>query len=141
MTLARALDMRYVGQGFELTVPVDGLEGSTASLRGAYNDWHQALYGRQMLDAPVEVVTFRSAAVGSSAGAPPLPLAAPATGKPEPVDVGELLDGGSAVPLPYYGHRSLPVGSRLAGPAVIEQDTSTTYVPPAGNSCATSTRR
>jgi N-methylhydantoinase A len=123
------VDMRYVGQGYELTVPVDATALTADALRNAYNEWHARLYGRRMTESPVEAVTFRVTATRPTHDAPQLPIVPRLAGAAEPFAVGELFVDDTPRPLSYYRHADLPVGLALDGPVVIEQNTSTTFVP------------
>jgi N-methylhydantoinase A len=58
-------DLRYKGQSFELTVPLE------ADLAGAFHRAHEARYGYADPERPVELVTIRTAEVRSG---PPLSL-------------------------------------------------------------------
>ncbi len=57
----RYADVRYVGQGWELTIPV-GKPASIEEVERAFNDRHYATYGFK-LSKPIEVVTIRVFAV------------------------------------------------------------------------------
>ncbi len=57
----RYADVRYVGQGWELTIPV-GRPASMEDVERAFNDRHYATYGFR-LNKPIEVVTIRVFAV------------------------------------------------------------------------------
>ena len=64
--LDASIDCRYVGQGFELNVPLaattrDGL----AQLSGDFGDLHEARYGHANRTEPVELVTLRISALGT----------------------------------------------------------------------------
>src|SRR5256885_198422 len=71
----RSVDARYVGQGFELTVPVPhgALDAAAlARVRAAFDEIYAARYGYAQPREPVEVVTWKLSAVG---GAPRVTLA------------------------------------------------------------------
>jgi N-methylhydantoinase A len=53
--LARAADLRYRGQSFELTVDADDLD----ALAARFHDAHEQRYGYRMEDEPVELVNVR----------------------------------------------------------------------------------
>ena len=57
--LQRALDMRYAGQGYEITVPCD-TTADLAHLRAAFDLRHQTMFGHSAPDEPVEIVSYRS---------------------------------------------------------------------------------
>jgi len=134
ITLQRFVDARYVGQGYELTVPVPPGPLDAAALgrvRRAFDEIYAARYGYANAAEPVETVTWKLAAVG---GAPRVTLAkAPADGR----------DGGlkgrrrawfpetrGFTDCPVYDRYALPPGAQLAGPAIVEERESTSVLPP-----------
>jgi len=134
VALVRSVDARYVGQGYELTVPVPaGPLDSTAlaGIRAAFDEIYTARYGYASPAEPVETVTWKLAAVG---GAPRVELAkAPAASRD-----GGLKDRRRAwfpetrgwTESAVYDRYSLAPGSRLDGPAIIEERESTSVLPP-----------
>jgi N-methylhydantoinase A len=133
--LSGAVDCRYVGQGYEIGVPL-----ATIDVRGmravvdAFHRAHEARYGHRSSD-PVEAVTLRVSVVGR------LP-------HPEPSTTGarrraavqgdarlatrSLVVPGSTERLPatVWRRERLVPGNRIAGPAIVEQLDSTTVVLP-----------
>ncbi|MBI3977783.1 MAG: hydantoinase/oxoprolinase family protein, partial [Chloroflexi bacterium] len=80
--LARALDLRYVGQSFELRLPLDSQRVTEASLRDLDERFaaeHERTYGHRAESDPVEVVNVRvTAVVGSPGGRTLTPGPSPA---------------------------------------------------------------
>src|SRR5881396_3745039 len=69
MSVVRSADARYVGQGYELTVPVPSGELDAAALarvRATFDEVYAARYGYANPREPVEVVTWKLSAVGGS---------------------------------------------------------------------------
>jgi N-methylhydantoinase A len=136
IALARTADMRYVGQGYELTVPFrDGpVDGRTAAaLRAAFDRVYAQRYGYSDAKAALELVTVAVTATGTGPEVR-LPEHRPGTRdvtearKPDrPVYFPETRGYGRC---PVYDRRRLPVGARLEGPAVVEEPESTTVLPP-----------
>src|SRR6059036_2957563 len=134
VTLARSLDARYVGQGYELTVPVPAGRLDAAALariRAAFDEIYAARYGYANPMEPVETVTWKLAAVG---GAPRVALAKAAS---DGRDGG--LKGRRRAWFPetrgwtecaVYDRYALAPGSRLDGPAIVEERESTSVLPP-----------
>jgi N-methylhydantoinase A len=124
--------MRYLGQGHEIPVPVPNqplTEDSAAALRTAYDAAYVAQYGRPMAGVDVEcvacAVVVASEAPDDAAGSAALPKAA---GKPaaqrsliEPAT-------GRKHQVPLYRREALAPGAAVAGPALIEEDDTTTVV-------------
>src|SRR5258708_2137907 len=72
--LERALDMRYAGQGYEITLPCrdDALHRhGIAGLRQGFDDMHKQMFGHMAPDQPVEVISYRLCGIGM-VSAPPI---------------------------------------------------------------------
>src|SRR5260370_16560319 len=72
--LERALDMRYAGQGYEITLPCDDdalHRHGIAGLRRRFDDMHQQMFGHMAPDQPVEVISYRLCGIGM-VSAPPI---------------------------------------------------------------------
>ena len=83
VTIVRSVDARYVGQGYELTVPVPAgaLDAAAlARIRKAFDEIYAARYGYAQPNEPVEVVTWKLSAIG---GAPRIALPKTAAGPVE----------------------------------------------------------
>jgi N-methylhydantoinase A len=121
--LTRALDMRYKGQSFELTVPYGG---DMRRAVAAFHRAHEKTYTYSIKDRPVEVVNLRLSVVHRLA--PPPPPKFDGKGDPRPYDQRRiLLDGPSDADLHRW--EDLRPGHKGKGPAVIEEKGFTTYVP------------
>jgi N-methylhydantoinase A len=134
--LLRALDMRYVGQNFELTVaapPALG-QGDLGALRQAFRAEHDRTYGYSADDEAIQIVAARLTALG---GAEPLDLprlpGAPGH-DPGAAWAGErsayFAEAGGFVATPLYRRERLLGGHRIEGPAIVEQMDSTTVILP-----------
>jgi N-methylhydantoinase A len=130
----RELDLRYAGQSFELTVT--GADMRTAAI-ARFHAGHERRYGFAAPDEPVEIVTARVIAVGTTAKPYAAPgngsasHSAPATaGVAEPRERREVWNGEAFVCTPIYARERLTTGNAFAGPAVVEQYDATTYVAP-----------
>jgi N-methylhydantoinase A len=125
---ARSADMRYVGQ--EYTVNVDiGADVDLGAIGDAFHDAHRVRYGHSTPGAPVEFVNLRLAAFGQIAGS-----VAPFT--PPEGDGGQVAGTRTATfdGVPYETtilHRDrLRPEQTFEGPLVIEEQSSTTVIPP-----------
>ncbi len=126
-----AVDMRYVGQFSEVEVPVpeaELTEAVVARLAGDFHRIHESLNGYGMPDAAAEIVNLR--AVGR--GLADTELMSERNGTPATALTGRrrafIEDGFREVPV-YDGHR-LASGEDIAGPAIVEQETTTVVVTP-----------
>jgi N-methylhydantoinase A len=134
--LVRALDMRYLGQNFELTVaaPAAMWTGDVGALRRAFFIEHERVYGYAAEDEAIQIVNVRLTALGEPDPLE-LPLLAPAT-RPDPdaARVAErpvyFAEAGGFVPTPIYRRERLLGGHCVAGPAIVEQMDSTTVIAP-----------
>jgi N-methylhydantoinase A len=130
MRFEASLDMRYVGQAFELDVAVDDTCTCMAHVERAFRTAHEARYSHAT-DDPVEIVTFRVAAYGLVAK-PALRRATDvvtATDKAIIEDRAVVFDA-APVTTRVYARDLLPSGMPVAGPALIEESGTTTVVPP-----------
>ncbi len=123
------LDLRYGGQAFELPVWVEGdAPLAAAALRALFEDEHRARYGYARARLAVEVVNLRVRVV-QPRGAAPISPPAPEGGDDAP-EWADIRLGGAVAQARFSARDALRPGDRLAGPAVIEEGTATTFVPP-----------
>ncbi|MFG2056805.1 hydantoinase/oxoprolinase family protein [Micromonospora sp. NPDC048930] len=133
----RAADMRYVGQEHTVTLPAPPLLGADDGddpLKRAFDAAHEQRYSHSAPGEPAQVVSLRVSAVGKLTK-PDVPkvaagdLAPPAgarTGTREVVF--DPVHG--AVPAAVFDRARLLAGNRIAGPAAIEEPTTTTLLRP-----------
>jgi N-methylhydantoinase A/oxoprolinase/acetone carboxylase beta subunit len=134
VTLARSVDARYVGQGYELTVPVPAGPLDAAALgrvRAAFDEIYAARYGYASPAEPVETVTWKLSAIG---GAPRVALAKASPDARERDRKGSrrawFPEASGWTDCPVYDRYALAPGARLAGPAIVEERESTSVLPP-----------
>lgn len=140
ITHERTLDMRFVGQGSEIEVPVPPL-GSTwrADLAESFAEQYRQRFGAV---APVgvetEILTWRVASRG------PDPRARLRSARPAESDsalVGHrdayFPSAGGYVPTAVYDRYRLAVGTTVEGPALVRERESTLVVPPAARCTVT----
>jgi N-methylhydantoinase A len=132
MLTLRHAGMRYRGQSYEVSVPVASLRGpeDLADLARRFHDAHQRRYGHMAQAEAVEIVNFQVTAVGllpkpamrvfDSSGA----QAAPHATRQGYFSAGDARD------VPVWRRGVLTPGMRIAGPAVIEEKTSTIVLYP-----------
>ena len=127
-------DVRYIGQGFELSVnlPSGPITKTTLTfLEKAYHDLHQQCYGFCKPNEPTELVNFRLVALGLL-DKPNLPSLAQADCDPLLAVQGSrrVYFKGSWLETPLYNRSLLSPGMALQGPAIVEQLDSTTVIWP-----------
>jgi len=130
MSIQRLIDMRYLGQWRSLTIPVDApVDLEDAASR--FHAEHEREYNYRRDGAPVEIYRLNVRAVGVT----PKPdlkrhdrngaAARPSATRPVRFD-----ETDAAVDTPVYARTELAAGTRLDGPAIVDQFDSTTLVPP-----------
>jgi N-methylhydantoinase A len=126
----RALDMRYAGQGYEITIACTADDSAAlANLRKRFDAEHKSQFGHMAPDEPVEVVSYRVRGIGR------VPAVSMPKFQPEGRKLAEALRemrqarfDGKAVTCPIYQREKLDVGLILRGPAILDQFDCTTVV-------------
>ncbi|HKE92036.1 MAG TPA: hydantoinase/oxoprolinase family protein [Gemmatimonadales bacterium] len=123
--LQRLADCRFVGQGYEITVPLTN--GEPDGIEAAFNAAHQARYRHGGVAGPVEIVNVRVVAER--------PAPAPALGRR--VGIGRPTPGwrrmvirGERVRAQVWPLGELPPRTRIPGPAVLAGPDATALVEP-----------
>lgn len=123
----RAADFRYLGQEYVLTVPVPGGSLDMAAIRRGFDDAYMRQYGHNSPDARVELANLRVTAVGRL----PRPARADmAVGDAAAPRSREVYFDGAPRETAILDRAGLAADDVVAGPAVIEEATATTLVPP-----------
>lgn len=125
-----SMDVRYLGQGFELAIPVTPTVDGITQLPNLFHDAHNELYGHSSTNQPVEIVTMRVSANGRypKITRPTLPV-----GDKTP-DSGSFLgfnsviypDFPAGIKTGHYQREKLLAGNIIAGPCIVHQMDSTT---------------
>lgn len=125
LRIERLLEMRYIGQAYELTVPAGG------DFVTAFHRAHHRRYGYAEPGRPVEIVTVRLRVAGRTAK-PELPRSRPVGRSPGAARTGEQRTyyRGRVIPAAIYDRSKLRPGHRFAGPAIVTEYSATTFVPP-----------
>jgi N-methylhydantoinase A len=130
----RALDLRYAGQGYEITLPCPAAPLTAHDLRDlrqSFDTQHRTMFGHAAPEEPVELVSYRVTGVGLI----------PAVQLPKFEREGTSLADAKratrrvrfddqAVDCPVYQREKLDVGLTVAGPAVLDQFDCTTVLCP-----------
>ena len=127
------VDVRYVGQSFELSLAIDRA-ADMEQLAGAFHRAHAHKFGHADENAAVEIVNLRVLAVGVT---PTLALPSVAAGDTT-VDAAARVAERDVYfevdrawhPTPVYRREALRVGNCISGPAVIDEVSSTTLLRP-----------
>ena len=129
--IARSADVRYVGQSWQLNVPVEA-GADTAAMAGAFQDVYEKTYGYSRPDMEAELVALRVVASGI--------VDRPELAEPEPVDAATsasaprkrraiVFRGEPVESCPVYDRDRLGQDA-IAGPAVVEEYGTATVVFP-----------
>ncbi len=121
-------DMRYAGQAFDLPVRLPDALPDTAALEELFHQAHEKIYSFRDTDSRVEITTERLRVVGTI---PPIEL---------PELTGHGASGKAAVRRIYledgpheaavWQRDQLAMGQEIAGPAIVEQEDTTTVILP-----------
>lgn len=135
--ILRYVDVRYVGQSFEIRIKFEGEKCNEANIKALIQTFHQdheRRYGHKDLMAPVELVNFRVEGIG----------------KRKPIELREIPSGGGAPPstslksvrrvyfeetqtfldTKIFERERLLAGNVIEGPAIIEESNATTLIHP-----------
>ena len=128
-----SLDLRYLGQSFELTVPASEAvleDPDGEALRAHFHARYREVYGYADEAADLEVLNLRATAIGvTRKPAVAAPRTGPAVTRPAPRERSVFLDG-APVTARVLDREALPPEAPLAGPLIIEQYDTTILVPP-----------
>jgi len=123
-TIERLLDVRYIGQSYEITLPFSG------DYRSEFDRCHHQLYGYSDPARPTEIVNLRVKASGLT-DKPALPRGTPRNVRARPSSIRQSRFNGRRLPTAFYRWADLAPGAYAAGPAVLTGDEATVVVPPA----------
>ncbi len=129
-----SFDLRYVGQGYELTIPMPDIPRNADDLgetRKRFDAEHAQLTGHSAPDEHVEIVNFRMTAV---AVVPQASIASPFQNTTDlaGAKIGErdTYLGGTRTKTTLYDRTKLAEGTKVAGPAILLQGDTTTLIEP-----------
>ncbi len=144
ITLEAALDLRYVGQAYELKINLGTFSPDCSddafsrmwpgagALAAQFHRAHHQTYGHSAPEEPVQLVNLRLSAEGEVQK----PRLRREEGERDPAPPGPrshrpvYFSGEGYVDTPIFWREDLAAGCRIAGPAIIQEAVSTTLVPP-----------
>jgi N-methylhydantoinase A/oxoprolinase/acetone carboxylase beta subunit len=131
LVLERSLDCRYLGQSYEIDVPFRRARTAREAFLEAFHRRHEKLYSYRHDGRPVEIVNLRVKAVAIT---PKIPLTrerGSAAQDPKAVIRKQpICHGGRTYVGAVLDRSRLRPGNRLAGPALVIDPESTTFLPP-----------
>ena len=133
------LDLRYVGQEFTLSVPIEVSQieaGDAKGIRQAFDTLHEHRYAHHAADEPVEMVNYRLVALGRRPVLHLPGIGADAAGGDTEVGHRPVYfdDTENSVDCPIYQRDGLTPGMEIDGPALVQEYASTTVIF-AGDKC------
>jgi N-methylhydantoinase A len=121
----RSVDLRYVGQGYEISVDWD------ANSAERFHREHERRYGYADHSRQVEAVTVRlRSVVPSETGGFPQEKCIPGNGARAAVGEKQIYIDGHWAPGVVYDREKLGSGDVFSGPAIVTEYSATTFVPP-----------
>ncbi len=124
-----SLDMHYLGQTHTLSVPLEANEFTTKGVMAAFERAYEAAFGRTLKGVAAKVLNLRVAAIGHRPKFDLRTMAPTSTTMPTPRHRDVWMEGAwhkTAI----YPRMELPVGAKIAGPAILEQPDTTILVEP-----------
>ncbi len=128
--VTRSMEMRYLGQNYEIELPIDSdvfAGAATEHLWQAFHELHQARFGFNVPNSIIEVVNFMVTVV-SVTEKPDLPTLADASAPAEPVGRRPVVLDDGTHDTPIYERDTLLAGHMFDGPAVVEEAASVTVL-------------
>ncbi len=128
--LTRALEMRYLGQNYELELPLVEprfTANKIPQLWKLFHETHKARFGFSNPGEIIEIVNYTVTAIARTAK-PAIVEIGTAKGKPKPKEQRAVWFAGGARTIPVYDRASLLAGHKIKGPALVEEDTSVTVL-------------
>jgi len=124
------LDLRYVGQEFTLpvTVTLEQLnKADRQTIRAAFDEQYDLRYAHHSPEEPVEMINLRLAVTGKRTKLN-LPRLAPAPESAPFTERQVYLKGNVPVTVPVYRREVLGAGAQFVGPAIVQEDGTTTVL-------------
>ena len=134
ISLDRSVDLRYKGQFHVINLPFPSGSVTEGALRGVATDFHAEhlrLFTYHLEEEPLELVNLRVRGTGK-VPRPSLPLARPGEAQSALKGMRDVYfrETRGTLPTSIYDRELLGSGSTLQGPAIVEEATSTTLIPP-----------
>jgi N-methylhydantoinase A len=124
----RALEMRYLGQNYELELPLTierFAAATTAKLWTLFHETHNARFGFATPGEIIEIVNFAVTAVAGTAK-PELAEIGGGEGASAPKELRSVWFIGGPQTIPVFERAHLRAGQTVRGPALIEEEASVT---------------
>jgi N-methylhydantoinase A len=137
VAVARAADMRYVGQEHPVTIelpPELFRRRDRAGIKARFDEVHRQRYGTSAPEEPAEIVSLRATVTGVMKKPAPERIErggrAPSAAARRGTRGAYFAELGKTVRTPTFLRAALRAGNRIEGPALVEEHASTTVVLP-----------
>ena len=127
VSFERAVDFRYHGQEYLLTIPIPPGPLDMAAGRHQFDEAYRRQYGHNRPEARAEIANLRIAALGKLDRPT---MAEPGPAEPAPTRRRMVYFSGKAIATSIVQRSAIGPESAISGPAIIEESTATTLVPP-----------
>ena len=135
-----SVDLRYEGQNYELSLPIEQEEIAAAAGRGfgpligRFDETHQRIYGYRLEGRAIQLINVRVTAIGSArhAGWPrvaSIPTGAGDRASPRMRRL-VVIEAGRSAQVEVLRHEELLAGQRFDAPCIVEYAGGTLFVPP-----------
>jgi len=125
------LDLRYMGQEFTLSVPVELGQlkrGDRQGIRTAFDALYEHRYAHHSPEEPVEMVNIRVGAIGKRPKLRFPSLAAAGVARPVAERAAYFSSASKPVTARVYRREQLGAGTAIVGPALIQEHGTTTVL-------------
>ena len=131
MRFQHSLDMRYLGQAYELNIPINPLGPIGLDVIAAFHGAHEMRYGYHHKNKEVEIVNVRCRATGITEKPPSLKIAPRRRIEPlSPEQTMEITFHDRTRKTVLYRRDNLRAGDVFSGPSLVAEYSATTLVPP-----------
>jgi N-methylhydantoinase A len=132
LTETRTAFMRYAGQGHEIAVALPNrplADADIPAMRESFETGYRQLFARHIPGAAIEILSW-SLLVTTDTARPPRLATPAAVAGPEPIGMRPVFDAkaGQTVDVPMYDRLAMAPGARIAGPAIVVEAGTSTYV-------------
>jgi N-methylhydantoinase A len=130
MRFQHSLDMRYLGQAYELNIPVSTLSQGEHDVIATFHRAHETRYGYHHKNKNVEIVNVRCRATGITDKPPSQKLPSRSRAEPLlPTQTAQLSFQGRTHKTAMYRRDNLRAGDGFSGPAIVVEYSATTLIP------------
>ncbi len=135
VVVTASLDLRYLGQAYEVGVPIAERpvdKKRLADLAAQFHRAHERLYGYAMIEEELELVNIRLQVIGAlpTPRFKPIPRGTPTPRLGSVITHRDVVwEDGQKTRTAIYRRAGLESGNRLSGPCIVEQSDSTIAIP------------